>query len=70
MPRKGASPAKRSKEDAQRSTPNFEGRHECLRFTKFPVRSFPDFERCSKNKMPDVDLVNRHPALQSMCSKD
>src|SRR6266516_3145183 len=22
------------------------------------------------NKMPDVDLVNRHPALQSMCSKD
>jgi hypothetical protein len=24
----------------------------------------------SKNKMPDVDLVNRHPALQSMCSKD
>jgi len=20
--------------------------------------------------MPDVDLVNRHPALQSMCSKD
>jgi hypothetical protein len=23
-----------------------------------------------KNKMPDVDLVNRHPALQSMCSKD
>jgi hypothetical protein len=24
----------------------------------------------SENKMPDVDLVNRHPALQSMCSKD
>jgi hypothetical protein len=23
-----------------------------------------------KQKMPDVDLVNRHPALQSMCSKD
>jgi len=23
-----------------------------------------------KNKMPDVDLANRHPALQSMCSKD
>jgi len=22
------------------------------------------------NKMPDVDLANRHPALQSMCSKD
>jgi hypothetical protein len=22
------------------------------------------------NKMPDVDLMNRHPALQSMCSKD
>jgi hypothetical protein len=21
-------------------------------------------------KMPDVDLANRHPALQSMCSKD
>jgi hypothetical protein len=24
----------------------------------------------AKKKMPDVDLVNRHPALQSMCSKD
>jgi hypothetical protein len=24
----------------------------------------------SKKKMPDVDLANRHPALQSMCSKD
>src|SRR3982751_4195794 len=24
----------------------------------------------SQRKMPDVDLVNRHPALQSMCSKD
>jgi hypothetical protein len=24
----------------------------------------------SKNKMPDVDLAIRHPALQSMCSKD
>ena len=23
-----------------------------------------------KRKMPDIDLVNRHPALQSMCSKD
>ena len=23
-----------------------------------------------KKKMPDVDLANRHPALQSMCSKD
>jgi hypothetical protein len=23
-----------------------------------------------QNKMPDVDLANRHPALQSMCSKD
>jgi hypothetical protein len=23
-----------------------------------------------RKKMPDVDLVNRHPALQSMCSKD
>jgi hypothetical protein len=23
-----------------------------------------------KNKMPDVDLAIRHPALQSMCSKD
>jgi hypothetical protein len=23
-----------------------------------------------QNKMPDVDLGNRHPALQSMCSKD
>jgi len=21
-------------------------------------------------KMPDVDLASRHPALQSMCSKD
>jgi hypothetical protein len=24
----------------------------------------------SRNKMPDVDLAIRHPALQSMCSKD
>jgi hypothetical protein len=24
----------------------------------------------TKRKMPDVDLLNRHPALQSMCSKD
>jgi hypothetical protein len=24
----------------------------------------------SYNKMPDVDLAIRHPALQSMCSKD
>jgi hypothetical protein len=23
-----------------------------------------------QNKMPDVDLASRHPALQSMCSKD
>jgi hypothetical protein len=23
-----------------------------------------------KKKMPDVDLAIRHPALQSMCSKD
>ena len=23
-----------------------------------------------KNEMPDVDLASRHPALQSMCSKD
>src|SRR6266496_84641 len=27
-------------------------------------------DACATNKMPDVDLVNRHPALQSMCSKD
>jgi hypothetical protein len=30
----------------------------------FPNSIFP------YNKMPDVDLANRHPALQSMCSKD
>jgi hypothetical protein len=24
----------------------------------------------SENKMPDVDPQDRHPALQSMCSKD
>jgi hypothetical protein len=26
--------------------------------------------KLTTNKMPDVDLMNRHPALQSMCSKD
>jgi hypothetical protein len=26
--------------------------------------------RVRANKMPDVDVTNRHPALQSMCSKD
>src|SRR5207248_2319973 len=32
----------------------------------FEVREIVSIEK----KMPDVDLVNRHPALQSMCSKD
>jgi hypothetical protein len=32
-------------------------------------RALPRF-KIQKNKMPDVDLGNRHPALQSMCSKD
>jgi hypothetical protein len=27
-------------------------------------------EARQESEMPDVDLVNRHPALQSMCSKD
>jgi hypothetical protein len=31
--------------------------------------SLPRF-KIQENKMPDVDLAIRHPALQSMCSKD
>ena len=27
-------------------------------------------DRSPEKEMPDVDLGNRHPALQSMCSKD
>jgi hypothetical protein len=32
-------------------------------------RALPKIQ-IQENKMPDVDLTIRHPALQSMCSKD
>jgi hypothetical protein len=39
-----------------------------------PARGIAEFRLtigdCKQNKMPDVDLASRHPALQSMCSKD
>jgi len=34
------------------------------------VVSLVILRKFEKSKMPDVDLGNRHPALQSMCSKD
>jgi hypothetical protein len=37
---------------------------------KFGRRFLSVLEEIRENKMPDVDLANRHPALQSMCSKD
>jgi hypothetical protein len=40
------------------------------RFLDFAQNDKVELERMCTNKMPDVDLVNRHPALQSMCSKD
>jgi hypothetical protein len=40
------------------------------RFLDFAQNDKVELERMRTNKMPDVDLVNRHPALQSMCSKD
>jgi hypothetical protein len=40
------------------------------RFLDFARSDRVELERMRTNKVPDVDLVNRHPALQSMCSKD
>jgi hypothetical protein len=44
-------------------------RRKYILLAAYSVRDKSVFFR-PKNKMPDVDLENRHPALQSMCSKD